>query len=358
MPRPVTILPTAALGAALLCAVPLAAAPLDLATVSADAQWLMHFDMDAARDSVVVKRAWERMQKMHPHAGGMMDMAAKMTGMDPRKDLRDVTAWGVDTDKRNGVMVVRGKVNRELLEKMVAKAPDHETMEHRKHTLHAWTHKGWRGRGGQRVVGAFHRDDVLVFGRSSEKVKAALDVLDGAAAAVGGDGPLTGRVRPGSILVARAAAVDPDTRCPVLKQGRAFRVALGETAGKSFYRARLQMESPAAAEAVEDVVEGFTALGRLRWGDDADAIGLVNAVQADVAGDTCTITWDGDAERVAKVVERAMEEWRKRHRGRWGRGGCPDCDQDGCEGCEKGECPMKKGQDGSRAEKPLRDDEF
>lgn len=358
MPRPVAILPVVALAAALLRPAPLAAAPLDPATVAADAKWLMHLDMDAARDSVVVTRAWEKMQKMHPHAGGMMDMAARMTGMDPRTDLRDVTAWGLDTDKRNGVMIVRGKVNRELLEKMVAKAPDHQTMEHRTHTLHAWTHKGWRGRGGEKVVGAFHRDDVMVFGRTPEKVRAALDVLDGTAGGVAGDGPLGGRVRPGSILVARAAAVDPDTRCPVLKQGRAFRVALGESEGKSFYRARLQMESPAAADAVEDVVEGFTALGRLRWNADADAMQLVNAVEVDVAGDACTIAWDAGAERVAKVVDRAMDEWRKKHRGRGGRGDCPACGKGGCEGCGTGDCPMNKEREGSRAEKPLRDDEF
>jgi hypothetical protein len=356
MPRPVALVSRTLVACLLVAgAAPLPAAPLDPATVAADAKWLMHFDMAAARDSVVVKRAWERMQKMHPHAGGMMDMAARMTGMDPRKDLRDVTAWGLDTDKRDGVMIVRGRVNREMLERMAAKAPDHETMEHRKHTLHAWTHKGWKGRGRERMAGAFHRDDVLVFARAPEKVKAALDVLDGEAAAVRGDGPLGGRVRPGSILVARAAAIDPDTKCPVLRQGRAFRVAMGEIAGKSFYRARLEMESPAAADAVEDVVEGFAALGRLRWGDDADAMQLVNAVNVDVEGDTCTIVWDGDAERVAKVVERALDEWQRRHRGRRG---CPACGKEGCAGCAEGECPMKRGRDGGKAEQPLRDDEF
>lgn len=353
MNRLVAILPSAALAAVLFDPSPVNAAPLDLAAVAADATWVMHLDMDAVRGSAVVRRAWEKAQALHPHAGGMMDLAAKMTGMDPRKDLRDATAWGLDTDKRNGVMIVRGKVNRELLEKMAAKAPDHQTMEHRGHTLHAWTHRR-RGRDGERMVGGFHRDDVLVFGRTPEKVKAALDVLDGAAAAASGDGPLGGRVRPGSILVARAAAVDPDTKCPVLKQGRAFRVALGEHEGRSFYRARLQMDSPAAADAVEDVVEGFTALGRLRWGDDADVLQLVKAVQADVAGDTCTIAWDGDAERVAAVVERAMEEWRKRHRGRrWGWGG-----KDGSADCPPGACPMQQGRKAAPADKPLRDDEF
>ena len=333
----------------------ISAAPLDLAAVPADAKWLMHFDMDAARDSVVVQRAWERMLKMHPHAGGMMDMVSRMAGMDPRKDLRDATAYGLDTDKRNGVMIVRAKANREFLTRMVEKAADHKTMKHGEHTLHAWTHK--RGRHSGPVVGAFHKDDVMVFARTEAGVTRALDVLDGRQAAVTGDGPLAGRVRPGSIVVARASAVDPDTKCPVLKQGEGFRVALGEHEGKSFYRARLEMASPTAADAAEDVVAGFTALGRLRWGGEADAMKLVEGVKTVVEGDTCTISWDADAEGVWKVVERAADAWEKRHRGRRGAGGCPACGKWGCEGCDKEGCPVMKGGN-SEAEKPLREEEF
>jgi len=361
---------------ALACAVALAwaavapAAPLDLARVAADAKWLMHLDMDAARESIVLERAWERMVKMHPQAEQMMKMGAGMLGMDPRKDLRDVTMYGADTDKRNGVMVVRAKVNREMLERMVEKAPDHQTMEHNDHVLHAWTHKGWKGRKGEKVVGAFQKDDVLVFARTPDRVKAALDVLDGDAATADRDGPLGGRVRPGSILVARAAAVDPDTKCPVLRQGRAFRVALGENDGASLYRARLDMKSPEAADQAEDVVEGLAAVARLRWGDEAAAMKLVDGLETKTEGATCMISWDAPADGVWAVMEtmadrwdQKRKEWMRAHGGKgdaWGKSGCKGgCGTGDCEGCEKcpAECPMKKGGS-KRAEEPLRDDEF
>jgi hypothetical protein len=304
---------------ALALVAPLAAAPLDLAAVPADAKWLMHFDMDAARDSVVVTRAWDRMLKMHPHADGMVDMVARMTGMDPRKDVRDATAYGLDTDKRNGVLIVRAKVNREFLTRMVEKAADHKTMKHGDYTLHAWTHK--RGRHSGPAVGAFYKDDVLVFARTEAAVANALDVLDGRRGPVAGDAPLAGRVRPGSIVVARATAVDPDTRCPVLKQGRAFRVAFGE----------------------------------------ADAMKLVDGAKTAVDGSTCTISWDAAAEDVWKVVDRAADAWEKRHRdrrhGRNRDGSCAVCGKDGCGGCGRGECPVTK-RAAPAEEKPLREEEF
>jgi hypothetical protein len=184
-----------------------AATPLDLKAIPADAVWLAHLDMDAARDSSVMQRGWERAVRMHPQLDGMLRMGAGMMGLNPRTDLRDVTLFGLDTDKRNGVMIVRAKCDRPLLEKMAAKAPDHATMQHRSYTLHSWTHKGWKKGTGEPVVGAFFSDDVMVFAATDARVRMALDVLDGTGPALGGDAALAGRTRPGSIVVARARAI-------------------------------------------------------------------------------------------------------------------------------------------------------
>jgi hypothetical protein len=329
---------------------PAAAAPASLAAVPADAVWMMHLDMDAARESTVVRRTHDRAMAMHPHAEGMMTMVKGITGMDPRKDLHDITVYGRDTDKRNAVMVVRARANREFLEKMVEKARDHRTMEHGGRTLHSWTQRGRKGHqekdhknhtdhSGETVVGAFQADDRMVFARSADAVKMALDVLDGSKAAYAA-GPLAGGVKPGSILVARAAAIDPDTKCPVLRQGRSYRVAAGEDGGRSFYRAKLDMKSVEAAGLAEDVVEGFEAVVKLRWDGDADALKLLSGLRTETSGDTCTIAWDASADDVWKAMDRAVTEWERKHRRSGNAGkGCAACGKDDCTGC--GACPFQ-----------------
>ena len=329
---------------------PAFAAPANLAAVPADAVWMMHLDMDAARESTVVRRTYERAMAMHPHAEGMIAMVKGMTGMDPRKDLHDVTVYGRDTDKRNAVMVVRAKANREFLEKMVEKARDHRTMEHAGRTLHSWTQRGRKGGTGETVVGAFQADDRMVFARSADAVKMALDVLDGSKAAYAA-GPLAGGVKPGSILVARAAAIDPDTKCPVLRQGRGYRVAAGEDGGRSFYRAKLDMKSAAAAGLTEDVVEGFEAVVKLRWEGDDVAMKLLSGLRTETSGDVCTIAWDASADDVWKAMEKAVTQWERKHR-RSGDGGraCAACGTDGCEGC--GGCPFQGEGDSKKEGRP------
>jgi len=345
---------------------PLASAePLDLRRVPAKAVWLMHADLDAARESTVMQRMVERAMEKHPQLEGMLSMAATMTGMDIRKDLHGLTAYGLDTDKKNAVLIVQADANRAFLEKMVEKARDHETMKHRGFTLHKWTHRGWKGRGGETVVGAFSSDDVMVFARSADRVELALDLLAGEAESVAADSPLAGRTRPGSILVGRASKVDPETKCPVLRQGQGFRVALGESDGKSFYRARLDMDSAEAAELAEDVAEGLAATVALGLGKQAGVMKLVEGMETMTDGKTCMIAWDADAddvwdvaEAVAETIEAKMAARRKQWGGR--KEGCGACGKDGCG---NGACPMKpKGDaEGNRdddARRPFRDDEF
>jgi len=378
LPSPVRLLAALALVAAFA---PLAKAEkLDLDRVAGDAVWLMHLDVDAMRESLVVQKMYARMAEKHPQVEKMMGMGAMMMGMDVRKDLHGVTVYGLDTDKKNAVMIVHADVRREQLEKMVEKARDHETREHRGITIHTWMHKGWKGRGGP-AAGAFYRDDMLVFARSADRVEMAIDVLAGKADSVASDSPLAGRTRPGSIMVARASEVDPDTKCPVLKQGQGFRVALGEHEGESFYRALLEMDSDEAAELAEDVAEGLAAVVALGCKDD-DMMMLADKLETMTSGKTCLIAWDADADEVWEVSERMAEKIEAKmaaKRKRWGgekgecgscgKGGCEDCGKGGCEDCEKGdcgegECPMQKKAEAEEeteekeGRRPFRDDEF
>ena len=91
-------------------------------------------------------------------------------------------------------------------------------------------------------------------------------------ASPGGSSLLAGRTLPGSILIVRAAAVDPKTPFAVLKQTDSFRIALGENNGQSFYLARLNMKSTEAVAQVKTIAEGFRALVSLNKGIDPEAL--------------------------------------------------------------------------------------
>ena len=194
--------------------------------------------------------------------------------------------------------------------------------------IHSWTQK--HGAKTHPAAGAFYKPDVLVFAASVEGVAAAIDVLDGKSPGITDPkSPLGGHVYAGTIFLARAIAIPPETRCPVLKQAESFRVALGEHDGKSFYRASLVMKSPEAAAQVKAITDGFKAIGSLKFSDDADVMKLVDGLQTTAKDNTVRVRWDASADDVWTVVEKlakkAAEHMKKG-------GACPLC-KDGKGGC-------------------------
>ncbi len=234
------------------------AAPLESKNVAADAKWVVHVDVDAVRDSHVVQKAFETCPLLKNDSGKHFDMIRDKIGVDLRKDLHGITLYGRDTDKTHGVAIVFATVNEKLLLEKAEKATDHKVTKHGEIDIHSWTQK--HGAKTHPAAGAFYKPDVLVFAASVEGVAAAIDVLDGKSPGITDPkSPLGGHVYAGTSFLARAIAIPPETRCPVLKQAESFRVALGENDGKSFYRAKLVMKSPEAADQVKAINNGLKA---------------------------------------------------------------------------------------------------
>ena len=321
------------------------AEPLDLKQVAADAKWVMHVDMDALVASTVVQKAYHKCLEMHKDVEKKMDMVCGKAGMDPRKDIHGVTLYGKDTNKEHGVMVVHANVDQEHLLEMVAKAPDHKATSYGSYELHSWTQKCWKKKS-RMVVGTFYKPNIMVFAGCDKAVKAALDVLDGKSPGIKGkESPLAGRTMPGSIFVARASMIDPKTRCPVLKQAKSFRIALGENKGESFYRARVFMKSPEAGDQVKAITEGFGALMALKHGSDVQAMRLIDGLEVTTKGVKLNIRWNASAEDVWTVVEKAAKKWAK-HKGK--NHGCP----------LYGDCPFDGHKHKGKPSPPLGEDEF
>ena len=326
------------------------AEPLELKRVAADAKWVVHVDVDALRASTVAQKAYQKCLEMHKGAEKMMDMGCRMIGMDPRKDLHGVTIYGKDTDKEHGVMILHADVNQKLLLEMVKKAPEHKATAYGSYELHSWMHKGWK-KESRMVTGVFYKPNVLVFAGCDEAVKAALDVLDGKSAGITDrESPLAGRLMPGSIFIARAAAINPKTRCPVLQQAESFRIALGENKGESFYRARLVMKSTEAVDQLKAINEGFRALVSLRHGSDAQVMKLIGGLKTTSEGTTINIRWSASADDVWAVAEKTAKKLAEYK----GMGhGCPMC-----SGPAEGKCPMHGDAKKSKPQPKHQEDEF
>ena len=324
---------TLAMAAALTFVSSARAEPLDLKCAAADAKWVLHLDVDALRQSPLVEKAYQKCLELHPEAAKHLDKVRDLLGMDPRKDLHALMVYGKDTDKHHGVLLVHADVNQKLLLAKAEKAPGHKATKFGSYELHSWTHTDRHG--SHPVTGVFYKPNVLVFAESVEAVKGALDVLDGKSPGISGkESPLAGHTHPGAIFIARAAAIDPHTRCPILKQADSVRITIGEHDGQLYYRGRLEMKSAETAGQVKAIADGFQALVALKFGSDADVMKLASGLKVTAKDKTLHVQWSAPTDAVWTVVEKAAKHWAEHHGKEHG------CPMQG-KGDKKPSCPAK-----------------
>ncbi len=328
------------------------AGPLELKQVAADSKWLAHIDVDAVRQSTVVRNAWRAAVEEHKDADAKLAFVRGVLGMDLTKDIHGLTFYGKEIGKPQGVLIVAGQFAPDRLAALAAVLPGYTGATYGDYAIASWK-CDCHGHSGT-VAAALHGKDQLVIAGSVDDLKAALDVLDGKAAGLTGDSSLAGNIPPGTSFLLRVQGLkDADIPCkiPVLKQIESFRTVAGEQDGKSFVRSRYIMTDPATAALALEVVEGRKAEAVLLCPDELGRK-FMAAIQPKVEGSTITLLWSASADDVwqeVQKIEKLIERHRARHREHHGKEGC-GCPLCRMSGTDCGKCPLCSG--GKDAGKP------
>ena len=281
------------------------AEPLNAKHVAADAKWLMHVDFDSARSSELAKEIHEKLMS-HDKAKEHLQKVIEETGVDPRKDLHSATLYGTSFKPHTGVLVASAQGDKEKFLAHLKKKPDYKAVSEDGHELHSWTeHKGKKGE--HTAYAASPKEGMMAFARSAAEVKAALAVILGKSASLGSDSRLAADVPAGAILVARAAGMakaDLPTKSPVLRGSDELSVAFGETKGEIFLTSRLVTASAEDAKKVVSVVEGFRAMGELRYSDDQDSLKIVKALKIEAADKVVEAEWRAPTKDILEMAQR------------------------------------------------------
>lgn len=302
---------TAALGIAILFGMVALgrAAPLDPRAVDGGATWVAHLDVDAMRESLVVRNAYTEFVEKCPvaqAASPLLDASRAMLGLDPRQDLQGVTLYGRQLGKEEGVLIVYAKVNQELLEEKVKRAQGYESSSHGSHTLHTWSYRDPRGE--RRMTGAFYKDQCVVFSGSKGDVEAALDVLDGKSSGLT-HRVLAAKVPAGTLFLFRAVGIAGIRGVPnSMKKIESAALAVGENEGRSFLELHVEANSHQAAEQLGKIAEGLRAAAALEASGDAQVRDLSAGMKILVADKTLSVENQAPAELVWRHVQRGIEK--------------------------------------------------
>ena len=291
----------------------LRADPLDLKQVDADAKWAVHVDIDAARASTVLQNVYQLLSEKHPDIEKRLGEVREKWQFNPA-DIHDVTFYGQQFKKGEGVAIVHATVDQQALLEKAKQAPNHKVGNHGKYELHSWTHAAG-SKHERSMTGTFFKPDVLVFGSSEAEVGAALDVLDGTKPNMADKQPsLVGTIPPGTILVAGARDLSEiklpakSPVAPVVKQADSMILSIGEHDGNSFLAATVNVKQTEVAQQLKAIVDGFRAAAAIKQGDDPEALKILNALKVSVTDKTVTVDWTVPADAVWAHVQKQIEK--------------------------------------------------
>jgi hypothetical protein len=285
------------------------ASPLDVKQISADAKWAAHLDVDALMASKSMQKVREQILKEHPQAEAGLAVIRNMWRFDPTTDLHGITIYGTQLKKDTGVAVIRAKVDQKFLLDLVKALPGYTTSQHGKYELYSWIKDGQRHENA-----VFFQPDVIVFGRSLDELKAALDVLDGtkpniAAKAEG----LMAAIPPGTILVAGAHDLSEahlHVESPLSKQADSLLLVAGEHQGNVFFRGSLTVKDAEVAKQIKTVADGALALATLAKMDDPEALKLIDAVKVTLADKVISVEAQSPVDEVWAQLQKEAAKHR------------------------------------------------
>ena len=274
-----------------LLATPLAAAtPFQAETIPADANWYLHADLTALRDTTAGSFLVKFVRKKQAVALAEIE---NIFELDPLADLTGLTLFGTGK-KDEGALILRGKMDRNRFETVIVHADNHETSNHGARTLHHWDDKGKRQHAG------FHDNSTLVIGPQENLVKLALEVLAGKKPGLPAKLKLPA-ANPTVVAFANIAKIEmPDDQgSRIVRKANSLTITLDEKDERLQAAMTAETDSPQTSRQILQIMEGLIALGQLA-DDNIAALGIEQKGQA--SGKTITMSMSLSTTKALEIL--------------------------------------------------------
>jgi len=285
-----------------LFAAPAAAPPSEqIAVVPAEAQWALFVDVQKLMASSMFK-ALGGEDKLFKIQGKTDQLFAKLR-MDPKKDLKGVTVFGLGKKDEEAVVALSGKFDKAHLIGLVKAETSHQEIPFGKHTIYKWDDDEF---------GVFAADDLVILGENEKAIKSALETLEGRSRdAVP---PLLSRVMkdsPNALIVFGVndvpGLIGEHDSPVILSKMKGAEGSIGESGENLKLDVSILAESAQVAKDVEQAIRGLMAIANLQL-KDSEAQAFVDAVQIAVDGQNVRIKAAYPLSKLLGVVERKAKD--------------------------------------------------
>jgi hypothetical protein len=290
------------------------AGPLQPERVASSAKWVAHLDVEAAMKAELVQFVLQQPDVMAKVEAAVKKGMEKL-GIDPTKDIKSITLYGMGYEKTQAVAIGQGKVDKDKLLALIPK-DGHEQLEYNGVTIHSWPDP----KGGT-TNGCFWGDDTVVLAGDVANIKLAIDVLagkkdnltKGELAAALPKAPAGTALTLAARDLESAPKKENDPGVFIHKFNWLSLVA-GESEGNGFLTITGQAKNAEDAQEIRDGLNGLIAFVKMaarhmKAGDPrlADVAELLKGVSIGGEGATVTASGSWPVAKLKEVAEKAIK---------------------------------------------------
>lgn len=311
MIRPAFFVP--ALLAGILSAVACQAGPPDATQIPADAKWIAHIDVDAAKQSKVISAGMKDclkpvLQEMSREFSQRTPWASLGIG-----DIRSVTLFGSKIAMNNGGAIVHGTFNEQQLVEHIGQKTDLKTSQYRGRDVYTCTKAAGTQFEHQMAFG-FADGNTLVVASGLDGLKQSLDRLEGQGQSLADTNSRLAETAPGNFLLVRAMNLndnDIGENFAIFKLVTDFEYVAGERNGEYSEFTRILADDADVARSIHQFFQGVIASYKLTFHDNAVVTRWLNDTNFLLQGNALDVRYRASADQVVADMPEACEAIRE-----------------------------------------------
>jgi hypothetical protein len=274
-----------------LFTMPLALAnPFEPSSIPADANWYLHGNLTALRETKTGKMVVAFIRETQ---SGALNEIENIFEFNPLTDLTGVTLFG--SGKANeGAAIIRGNFSKARFEQVIEHADNHRTSAHGPVTVHQWDDKG------KTQYAGFHDEKTIIISPQKDSVLLGLDVLSKDKPGLPADTVLPAK-NPSLVAYANVNKIDmpDDEGSRIVRRAKSLTVTLGENQGRLEMAMVAETNDAMTTQRMAKVMEGLISLGQLA---DENISALDINHTSKVTGKTMTMTMDLSATKALEIL--------------------------------------------------------
>ena len=286
----------------------LQAATINSQFVSKKAVWVAHIDIDSVKDPQSKLGSWMMEQSFKDAASRKLAALEVILGMDLRKDISGITAYGLSQGDKKSAAILTGNFDIERLTTLLAGADNYTLEIVAGYAIHSWDSKKKQGK---RAYASLCDSGKIAFASDSETLVHALMVLDGKESNAVGIELM--KIAAGKTMIVAAFDSPIPLEWPkagALKMAQAGAFSIAENDDQVAIEFVLETTEKEKAENICRVAEGMKAMAMLGADKNPQAADFAKMMVVEKQENAVAISLICPTEKVIKMMQAAADRKR------------------------------------------------